>query len=135
MKRIIGILIGLLVVGAIGFSIVKNHGFSIGAGDTQAKKPSSIAGLDCDNSQRRPIAVMLESDIEGRPLTSIGQADLVIEMPVTPNGITRFMVVFQCQNPKEIGAIRSAREDFIPLATSFQSLYAHWGGEHGSLDE
>lgn len=126
----VAVLAGLAVW---GFS--SGHSFSInGTGSSEATaKPSSISGLNCDTAQRRPVAVMLESDPEGRPLSGIGQADLVVEMPVTPNGITRFMGVYQCQTPKEIGAIRSAREDFIPLAASFDSIYAHWGGEHGAL--
>jgi hypothetical protein len=81
------------------------------------------------------MAVMLASDPEARPLSGIGQADLVIEMPVTPNGVTRFMAIYQCQTPKEIGSVRSAREDFIPLASGFNAIYAHWGGEHGALAE
>ena len=113
------------------------HSFTIGSsssGET-IKKPSSIAGLNCDTAQRRPVAVMLASDPEARPLSGIGQADAVIEMPVTPNGVTRFMAIYQCQTPKEIGSVRSAREDFISLAAGFDTIYAHWGGEHGALAE
>lgn len=94
---------------------------------------SSISGLECANAGRRPLAVMMSGDPETRPLAGIGQADIVFEMPVTPNSITRFMAVFQCEDPKEIGSIRSAREDFIPLAASFGSIYAHWGGEKDAL--
>lgn len=113
------------------------RGVSIGVVNTQndngKPKPSSLAGLECDNAAHRPVAVMMPSDPETRPLSGIGQADLVIEMPVTPNGITRLMALFQCQTPKEIGSIRSAREDFIPLAAGFKAVYTHWGGEHGAL--
>ncbi len=101
--------------------------------DGTPKRPSSIAGLNCETAQRRPMAAMMASDPEARPLSGIGAADLVIEMPVTPNGVTRFMAIFQCQTPKEIGSIRSAREDFIPLAVGFDAIYAHWGGEHVAL--
>jgi len=94
---------------------------------------SSIAGIDCENAARRPIAVMLAGDSEARPLSGLGQADMVFEMPVTPNGITRFMAVFQCENPKEIGSIRSAREDFIPLVAGLGAVFAHWGGEREAL--
>ena len=96
---------------------------------------SSISGLECANAGRRPLAVMMAGDPETRPLAGIGQADIVFEMPVTPNSITRFMAVFQCEDPKEIGSIRSAREDFIPLAASFGSVYAHWGGEKDALNK
>src|SRR3989338_6889489 len=90
---------------------------------------ASLTGLICDNYSKRPIAVMMASDPIARPLSGIGQADVVIEMPVTPNGITRMMAVFQCEESAEIGSVRSAREDFLPLVASFGALYAHWGGE------
>lgn len=140
-KKIILIVVGIgLIGGGAYWAFGSGHSFSVGSDQasvsTVQKKISSIAGLDCgQNASRRPVAVMLESDPEGRPLSGIGQADLVLEMPVTPNGITRFMAVYQCQDPKEIGAIRSARQDFIPLAAAFKAIYAHWGGEHGALGE
>jgi hypothetical protein len=121
------------VAAAFGLKKV-NIGVS-GATKQDAPKVSAIAGLPCDNASRRPFAVMIESDVEARPLSGISQADAVVEMPVTPNGMTRMMGVFQCQTPKEIGAIRSARADFIPLAAGFQTVYAHFGGEHGALEK
>ena len=76
---------------------------------------------------------MLASDSEARPLSGIGQADMVFEMPVTPNGITRMMAVYQCGQPREVGSIRSARMEFLPLAQGLDAIYAHWGGEHEAL--
>ena len=127
----------IVVFIAAVFFVMKGRGIAIGGtgGQSSSQTVSSIAGLPCGNATRRPMAVMLESDAEARPLSGIGQADAVVEMPVTPNGITRFMAIYQCQNPKEIGAIRSARQDFIPLAAGFHTIYAHWGGEHGALAE
>jgi hypothetical protein len=43
------------------------------------------------------------------------------------------MAVFQCSEPKEIGSIRSARGDFIPLAQGIDAILAHWGGEQDAL--
>jgi hypothetical protein len=96
---------------------------------------SKISGIPCENADRRPISIMLAADPETRPLSGISEADMVFEMPVTPNDITRFMAVFQCQNPTEIGSIRSARNDFIPLASGLDSVYAHWGGEREALQK
>ena len=112
---------------------------------------ASLTGLTCGNYSKRPVAVMMTSDPIARPLSGISQADVVIEMPVTPNGITRMMAVFQCdpfddtsfdktqdrqgEEPFEIGSIRSAREDFLPLVASFRALYAHWGGEREALNK
>lgn len=99
------------------------------------KNLNPITGLACENMLERPLAVMLAGDKEARPLAGIGQADLVVEMPVDPRPITRFMAVYQCNPPKEIGSVRSARDDFIPLALGFDALYAHWGGERGALNK
>jgi len=96
---------------------------------------SPISGIPCENANRRPISIMMAADPETRPLSGINGADIVFEMPVTPNDITRFMAVFQCQDPIEIGSIRSARNDFIPLASGLGSIYAHWGGEREALQK
>lgn len=113
--------------------ITINNGISI---INKNETPRSlITELDCPSTEVRPIAVMLASDPEARPLSGISQADMVFEMPVDPTGITRFMAVFQCEKPKEIGSIRSARNDFIPLAASLGTIFAHWGGEHDALEK
>ncbi len=133
------VIVGVLAASGVYFAFGSKRGITISGNIApEPKRPSSIAGLPatagCATAGRRPLAVMLASDPETRPLSGIGSADLVIEMPVTPNGVTRFMAVYQCQTPKEIGSIRSAREDFIPLAAGFSAVYAHWGGEHSALD-
>lgn len=94
---------------------------------------SLISGLPCQNYDRRPTAIMISADPETRPLSGISQADIVFEMPVTPGGVTRMMAVYQCEEPKEIGSIRSAREDFIPLAGGLDATLVHWGGEREAL--
>ena len=76
---------------------------------------------------------MISSDLEARPLSGLADADMVFEMPVTPNGITRLMAVFQCTDPREIGSIRSSRGPFIPLVQGLHAIYAHWGGERDAL--
>lgn len=96
---------------------------------------SPISGIKCDNSQRRPFAIMLAGDLEAWPLSGISEADLVVEMPVVIDGITRYMAVYVCNGPKEIGSIRSARHDFISLAMGFDAIFAHWGGSHFALDK
>ncbi|KKS12834.1 MAG: hypothetical protein UU70_C0031G0004 [Candidatus Yanofskybacteria bacterium GW2011_GWA1_41_6] len=113
--------------------IVINNGINVVDKDGTFKSP--ITGLNCPSADVRPISIMLASDIEAMPLSGISQADMVFEMPVDPTGITRFMAIFQCEKPKEIGSVRSARNDFIPLAAGLGTIYAHWGGEHGALEK
>lgn len=100
--------------------------------DGQGK--SFLSGAECENYNRRPIAVMLAGDVIVRPLSGLSLADLVVEMPVITDSITRLMAVFVCNDPSEIGSIRSSRHDFITLAQGFDAIYAHWGGSHFALD-
>lgn len=94
---------------------------------------SSLSGTSCENANNRPVALMISSDPITRPLSGFSSADMVFEMPVTPGGVTRVMAVFQCSNSGEVGSIRSAREDFIPLAAGLGAVYVHWGGEREAL--
>ena len=99
------------------------------------------SGALCNNKDNpRPIAFMLAADSVARPLSGVAYADIVVEMPVIKGGITRFMALFSCEPSDEnvaldIGSIRSSRHDFIPVAASFDAIYAHWGGSKHALQQ
>ncbi len=101
----------------------------------EEKEISLISGIECDGAKNRSFAVMMAGDLEAWPLSGISEADLVIEMPVVTGGITRYLAIYVCNEPQEIGSIRSARHDFIPLAMGFDAILAHWGGSHFALDK
>ncbi|MCK5084477.1 MAG: DUF3048 domain-containing protein [Candidatus Pacebacteria bacterium] len=103
--------------------------------ENEEKERNLINGVECENAKGRPFAVMLAGDLEAWPLSGIAEADLVIEMPVVTNGITRYVAIYVCDEPSEIGSIRSSRHDFIPLVMGFDAIYAHWGGSHYALDK
>lgn len=88
---------------------------------------SPISGVACDNWNKRPIAVMQPADVSARPAAGFSQADIVFEMPVFTNSNTRLMGVYLCDIPNDIGSMRSARHDYIPLAKSFDAVFVHWG--------
>jgi len=142
------ILIGVIVIALIAGGVlffkkgnnveISNNNNNNNQGDQkqeEIKNLSPISGIECENYNRRPFAIMLASDEITRPLSGVGVADLVVEMPVITNGITRLMAVFQCESPDEIGSVRSARHDFIPLALGLDAIYGHWGGSHYALDK
>lgn len=101
----------------------------------KTKTENPLTGMACEDGAARPFAIMVSSDAEARPLSGIGEADMVFEMPVVDNGFTRMMAVYQCGRPKEVGSIRSSRLDFVPLALGLNAIYAHFGGEHAVLEE
>jgi hypothetical protein len=82
---------------------------------------------------QRPLAAMIASDPIARPQSGLSAADVVVEMEAAP-GITRLLAIFQSELPKEIGSIRSARNDYIDIAEGFDSVLVHWGGEKRALD-
>ncbi|MDD3006916.1 MAG: DUF3048 domain-containing protein [Candidatus Pacebacteria bacterium] len=102
--------------------------------ETQGPK-SPLSGLSCENATARPIAVSMSGDREARPLSGISQADMVIELPAVTGGITRYLAFFGCNQAAEIGSVRSARHDYIPLVMGFDAMMAHWGGSHFALDK
>lgn len=102
--------------------------------DNEIKGVSPLSGLPCKNHKARPFAVMMAGDKEARPLSGISMADIVIEAPVITKDITRYMAFFLCETPEEIGSLRSARDDFIPLAKGWDAILVHWGGSHFALD-
>jgi len=95
---------------------------------------SPISGLPCENWNRRAVSVMQPSDVQARPAAGFSEADMVIEMPAFTASVTRLMGVYTCTLPKEIGAIRSSRHDYIALASGLDSVFIHWGGSHFALD-
>lgn len=129
----IALLVSTVALVAIGYFLIWWQKDIEIAGQPGKEQTSSITGLACKHVQRRPVAVMLASDPVARPLSGISRADMVFEMPVTPNGVTRLVAVFQCEEPSEIGSIRSARLDFLPLMESLNAIYIHWGGEKEAL--
>jgi len=96
---------------------------------------SPLSGLACFDYQRRPLAVVLANDPVDRPLFGLSDADLVFEMPVITNSITRIIAVYVCNFPEKIGSLRSARHDFIPLIMGLDGILVHWGGSHFALDK
>ena len=116
-----------LVGGSNRIDIVNNRAVN----DSTARSP--FTGLPCAFPDRRPLAVMLASDPEARPLSGLTEAEVVFEIPVTPNAMTRLMAVYLCDYPEEIGSIRSARTEFLGYVGWLDAIYAHWGGERDAL--
>jgi hypothetical protein len=95
---------------------------------------SPISGISCDNWNKRAVAVMQPSDVQARPAAGFSEADLVVEMPAYTGSVTRLMGVYLCKIPQDVGAIRSARHDYMALAEGLDAVFIHWGGSHFALD-
>ena len=91
---------------------------------------SPISGVECDNWNRRPFAIMYSGDMDARRnFRALSQADFVLEMPHRPmHNQPRVMGVFQCATPTAMGPMRSGRTDHISVANSLDAIYVPWGG-------
>lgn len=91
---------------------------------------SPISGLACENWNRRPFAFMQPVDMQARPVAGFSEAEMVFEMPNPAEGIftTRLLGIYQCHVPEEVGALRSARHDYISVAKGLDAVFVGWGG-------
>jgi hypothetical protein len=67
---------------------------------------------------RPALAIKVENLPEARPQAGLDKADIVYEEQVE-GGITRFIVVFDCENSKRLGPVRSARLTDPPILLQF----------------
>jgi len=79
--------------------------------------------------KHRPLGIMIENHQEARPQSGVTYADAVYEA-VAEGGITRYLVVYYCQDAGIVGPVRSARTYYLDFISEYADypLYAHVGG-------
>lgn len=96
---------------------------------------STLTGLpisDATINDRPVTAVMIENSPDARPQSGIDQAGVVFEA-VAEGGITRFLTLFQDQEPTYVGPVRSVRPYYIQWLMGFDAAVAHVGGSGEAL--
>ena len=74
----------------------------------------------------RAVAVMINNHPAARPQSGLNKADIVYEV-LAEGDVTRFLAIFQSEQPDSVGPVRSARSYYIELAKGFDSLYIAHG--------
>lgn len=95
---------------------------------------SPLTGLVVTKEQQaRPVTgVMIENSPDARPQSGIDQSGVVFEA-IAEAGITRFLALYQDNNPAVVGPVRSARPYYLDFAMTFDAGYAHVGGSPDAL--
>lgn len=133
----------LLIIGGVwafrgGNSVPAGEGLAgILPEANDAERVATMGGLSgraCEEPNRRAIGVMLAGDPINRPVSGFAQADMVFELPVLVNDVTRLLAVYQCGRPDDIGSVRSARHDYLFLAEGVDAILGHWGGSYHALN-
>src|SRR5699024_7936919 len=86
-----------------------------------------LTGLKADKDKNnRPISVMVNNHTDARPQTGLSEADMVFKI-LEESNIKRFLEIFQSEQPKVVGPVRSAREYYFKLAKGYDALYVYHG--------
>ncbi len=75
---------------------------------------------------RPVVAVKVENSINSRPQSGLNAADIVYEV-IAEGGITRFMPLYQSQDPGDIGPVRSARLVDPDILVEYRAALAYSG--------
>jgi len=105
-------------------------------GDQTPATPCPLTGETLAGEKEPPdrpvLAVKVENTPDAQPLAGLQGADIVYE-EVVEGGITRFVVVFQCDDANRIGPVRSIRATDPDILAPFSEhpLLAFSGGSKG----
>lgn len=77
----------------------------------------------------RVVGVMVNNHPAARPQSGLSEADIVFEI-LAEGSTTRFLALFQSEQPDVVGPVRSAREYYFDLTKGMGGLYVY----HGAAD-
>lgn len=97
-------------------------------------EPARLSGLTVPiELNKMPVtAVMIENSPDARPQAGLREAGVVFEA-IAEGGITRFVALFQTEQPESIGPVRSVRPYYLDLINVFDAGVAHAGGSAEGL--
>lgn len=86
-----------------------------------------LSGLDTNvESSQRPFAVIINNHPSARPQSGLHMADIIYEI-LAEGDVTRFIAVYQSEQPEIIGPVRSARDYFVELSKGFDAFFIAHG--------
>lgn len=109
------------------------------SGPTPSPSGEMAAGIDgvlrpVELARRTPIAVLIDDAMAARPQSGYNAAALVYQAPAD-GGEDRYMFVYQGDEAKEIGPVRSGRPFFLRWAAEYRAAVAHYGGDYMTLGQ
>lgn len=126
-KRWIVFGIILLVIAVATFLALKY--FNMDGDSVEISKPKieekSITIVDM-NSNKRPVAVMIDNNVGNAAHIGLQDAYLTYEI-IVEGGLTRIMAIFKDKDVSQIGPVRSSRHYFLDYALESDAIYDHYG--------
>ncbi len=85
-------------------------------------------------TKRAVTGIMIENSPDARPQSGLKNSGVVFEA-VAEGGITRFLAIYQQEQPALIGPVRSVRPYYVDWIAAFDASVAHVGGSYNALQE
>jgi hypothetical protein len=141
-KIVLGSIIVLaLLIGGLFVYLFSSLQFDTAKGGGAQKKPqqkiySQLTGKEVseDDSKRPVTAIIIENSPDARPQSGLKNSGVVFEA-IAEGGITRFLTLYQEDQPQLIGPVRSLRPYYIDWLAAFDPSVAHVGGSLNALQE
>lgn len=91
--------------------------------------------VEDEATTKRPVTgIMIENSPSARPQSGLKDSGVVFEA-IAEGGITRFLAIYQEQQPSLIGPVRSVRPYYVDWIAAFNASVAHIGGSYNALQE
>ena len=122
-------LVSVLALTGTGPKVIQDLGNKITGHHPKAPPTCPLTGVERHRVPNRPVlAIKVENLPEARPQAGLDKADVIYEEPVE-GGITRFIVLYQCQDDSRVGPVRSARmTDSTILPQYGHPIFGYAGG-------
>ena len=132
------IIIISVISGALLLILIGLFCFLLSINDSNSKKKDKVKIDDAStiekksltvydvNSNKRPIAIMIDNNVGNKAHVGLQDAYLTYEI-IVEGGLTRIMAIFKDVNTSVIGPIRSSRHYFLDYALESDAIYAHYG--------
>lgn len=93
---------------------------------TEKIKEEKKLNIVDENSNQRPIAIMIDNNVGNNSHVGLADAYITYEISVE-GGLTRIMALYKDIDTKMIGPVRSSRHYFLDYALESDAIYAHYG--------
>ncbi len=103
----------------------------------EQKYYTPLTGLEVADeaaTKRAVTGIMIENSPDARPQSGLKDSGVVFEA-IAEGGITRFLAIYQQEQPSLIGPVRSVRPYYIDWIAAFDASVAHIGGSYNALKE
>lgn len=88
---------------------------------------SPTTGLPSDKTEYIPILCQIDNNLGAIPQWGISQADIMYELPIAGQGLTRLTALFSDQYPEEAGPVRSGRVMHAELREEWDAALIFYG--------